>query len=94
MLGRDPYMRIGSLGLDQKIIRYVNICRTSLQAHNRHKVVMYLHGVAEQLEKFGLYMAEKIVLRFSHVRDIAIGKDIQKNKGHIAFKGILKRLID
>lgn len=92
--GGAPLVHIGSSVLDKNISDFYNHKRAWLKQVDWKYITTHLHNWAEHMEKAGLLLAEKIVHTFSQARDVATGKDLQKNKGHIALKGFLKRFTE
>jgi hypothetical protein len=89
--GSAHFVHIGSEVLDQKISAFYTEKRAWMKRVDWKYITTHLHNWAEYVEKVGLLMAEKIVNKFSQARDIATGKDLQKNKGHIGLKAFLSK---
>ncbi len=92
--GGVPLVHIGSIILDKKISDFYDHKYAWLKQVDWKYITTHLHYWAERMEKAGLMLAEKMVYTFSQVRDVATGKDLQKNKGHIALKGFLKKFTE
>jgi hypothetical protein len=90
----EPLVHIGSSVLDKKILDFYNQKHAWLKQVDWKYITTHLHYWAEHIEKAGLLLAEKLVYKFSQARDVATGKDLQKNKGHIALKGFLKKFTE
>jgi hypothetical protein len=92
--GGKPFMHVGSLAFDQKLMSLYHAQRTWWNAIDGTYITTRLHLCAEYIEKIGLHIVEKIVHVLSRARDVTTGKDVHKSKGHIALKYILKLFID
>ncbi len=83
MKGKSCFLYIGSVRSDQKLTDLYESKRNWLKQVDWKYITYHLHAWAETLEKLGLKLAERMIYKITHMRDVATGKDLQKNKGHI-----------
>lgn len=92
MKGKSHLLHIGSIASDQKLTSLYESKRNWLKQVDWKYITHHLHTWAEKIEKLGLQFAERIVYKVTHMRDVATGKDLQKNKGYIARRFFTKFL--